>query len=147
VVTAIGILGVLVMNLIAVWLVRRRAVPAKVLYAGLMIAIVINYVLPLEVLLAVPIGPRLLLAGTIVYSPLFFAGAAFAQAFAASSAPSRVFGSNLVGAMIGGTLEYMSIMVGFKTLWLLGAAVYLMAALTNRVLFPKGADATPQPTA
>lgn len=146
-VTAIGILGVLGMNLIAVWLVRRKKVSAAFLYGGLLVAIVINYLLPLGILLSVPIGLRLLLAGTIVYSPLFFAGAAFAQAFAAAPAPSRVFGSNLVGAMVGGTLEYTSIMVGFKTLWILGAAVYLMAALTNRTLFKKAAGGAPEAAA
>jgi hypothetical protein len=102
-----------------------------------MITIAINYLMPLEAMLSLPLGLRLLLAGTLVYSPLFFAGAAFAQAFAASAAPSRVFGSNLVGAMIGGTIEYLSIMVGFKALWLIGAAVYLLAALTNPTLLAK----------
>lgn len=134
-VTAIGIVGVLGMNLLAVWLIKRRAVPVGALYFCLMVAIAVNYVIPLEVLLGVPMAGRLLLAGTLVYSPLFFAGAAFARAFAASAAPSRVFGSNLVGAMFGGTLEYLSIMVGFKALWLLGAAVYFMAALSDRKLW------------
>jgi hypothetical protein len=145
-VTGIGIIGVLGMNLLAVHLIRRKVIPVVFLYGGLMLTIAINYILPLELLLSVSIGPRLLLAGLLIYSPLFFAGAAFAQAFAAAPAPSRVFGSNLVGAMIGGTLEYLSIMVGFKTLWLLGAAVYLLAILTNRTLF-KGRAAAPAPTA
>ena len=131
IVTAIGIVGLLTMNLIAVAVVRRVTLAPPLLYGLLFAAIGLNLIVPLGSLLVLPVALRLVASTALVFSPLLFAGAAFAQAFARSPHPSFTFGSNLLGAMVGGTLEYLSVVVGFRALWLMGACVYLFALLAE----------------
>lgn len=130
VVTAVAIVGVLAMNLLALAFTVRVAIKARWLYAWLFSAIVFNLLLPVDALLSLPLVVRLAAGSVLVFLPLFFAGALFTQEFTAAASPARVFGSNVLGAMVGGTLEYLSVLVGFRALWGLAAAVYLLALLS-----------------
>jgi hypothetical protein len=42
------------------------------------------------------------------------------------------YGANLLGAMVGGVAEYLSLLMGFQFLLLLVAAFYLAALATRR---------------
>ena len=63
------------------------------------------------------------------------------------------FASNLLGAMVGGALEYVALLIGFQPLLLIVAALYVTAfVLARRVRFladrelvsiPIGSAATP----
>jgi len=130
IVAAISILGVLGMNLLAVALIRRRQVSTYLLFGALFCSIALNIAVSYETLLPLPPLARLLAAILLIYSPLFFAGSIFAQLFISSSNSSRLFGANLIGAMVGGALEYLSVLFGFKALWYVAGAVYVLAMLT-----------------
>ena len=44
------------------------------------------------------------------------------------------FGANLLGAMIGGVCEYLSLLAGYRFLLIVVAALYGLAFLSSRVL-------------
>jgi hypothetical protein len=55
----------------------------------------------------------------------------FAERFRDTANPTAAFGANLLGAMVGGTLEYLSLLVGFRSLLFVVAALYAVAYLTR----------------
>jgi hypothetical protein len=63
--------------------------------------------------------------------PIFFAGLIFSLSFRAHLSPGTAFGSNLVGAMVGGFVEYAGMMTGTRVLLLLVLALYLVSFLTR----------------
>ena len=59
----------------------------------------------------------------LVFSPILCAGLLFGSAIKRSTALSRDYGTNLLGAMVGGVGEYLSLVTGFRALLLLIAPV------------------------
>jgi hypothetical protein len=66
----------------------------------------------------------------------------FSQRFRDTSDSATAFGANLLGAMVGGVLEYTSLIFGYRWLLILVAVLYGLAFATSRV---KGAAAVPVP--
>ena len=75
------------------------------------------------------------IGGLLVALPIFFAALIFATLFRDRANPTRALAYNLVGAIVGGVLEYSSMAIGVKGLYLVAAAAYL-GALTFS--WPKG---------
>ena len=65
--------------------------------------------------------------------PLFFAGIIFASSFKKASDITGVFGFNLLGAIIGGLCEYISMWSGFNFLYLVAMVMYSASLLSLRV--------------
>jgi hypothetical protein len=120
--------SILVMVLIANLLVRAFPFerPAG-LYVALIATLVLQFAVPLQSLLVFEDTPRYLLAATITFAPVLVANLLFSRAFRDTAHPDRAFAWNLIGSMIGGTLEYASLLVGYRKLGLLVAALYLVA--------------------
>jgi hypothetical protein len=76
----------------------------------------------------------------LAFAPIFCANLIFAARFADTSGSTAAFGANLLGALLGGTLEYASLIVGYRALLILAAVLYLVAF----VLKPRRALATGQ---
>jgi hypothetical protein len=128
VVNAIAIVGVLTMNVLAVFLMNwKPRIPIWVLYALLFVTIVLAFVFPMSSLLELPVAPRLASAVVLLYAPLFFAGAIFIASFKKTADPAAAFGSNLLGAMVGGALEYLSVVYGYKLLWVIALVFYVLS--------------------
>jgi hypothetical protein len=53
------------------------------------------------------------------------------------------FGANLLGAMVGGTLEYASLVTGYRALLVVVAVLYGLAFLTGRRYLPRPASRAP----
>jgi len=71
--------------------------------------------------------------GALVFSPVFCAGLLFSSSFRRSSSAATDFGANLLGAIVGGVGEYVSLVAGYRFLLILVAACYLLAvALADR---------------
>jgi len=70
--------------------------------------------------------------GTIVLltCPIFFSGIIFSPLLGQARDIAAVMAINLFGSMIGGVLEYNSMYFGFRFLYLLAAAVYVLAMVT-----------------
>ena len=84
----------------------------------------------------------------IAFAPIFLANMVFSQRFRDTGDSTTAFGANLLGAMIGGILEYASLIVGYRWLLVLVALLYGLAFITGRrhlrIAAPTAAR-TPQP--
>jgi hypothetical protein len=94
--------------------------------------LLLDYALPLSALGGQDALVRAVLGSLLLALPLLFAGVVFATLFARTTAPSRAFGSNLLGALAGGLLEYASMATGFKALGLVALALYAASWLALR---------------
>jgi hypothetical protein len=130
--------AILLMILIANLVASRWRPPLGVVYAGLFAALGLNYAVPLEGLLEYGFWVQVIGAGLRVSAPLFFSGILFARWFERTTAPSSALGANLIGAVIGGLLEYVSLLIGLRQLYLLAMGFYaasmLLSARTGPVL-------------
>jgi hypothetical protein len=134
VVNAIVFGGVLVAVLLAVETTRRLRTPAlPVVYAGIAVSLLIAYAVPNSALLALPLLPRVVAAVALAFTPIYLANVAFAKRFATTDDSRAAFAVNILGAMVGGCLEYLALLTGYRNLLVLTALLYLAAfALTPR---------------
>lgn len=100
-------------------------------WVGVVVALALNALLPLEFLLAAPAGIRAAAAAVLVGTPMFFAAVCFSRLFAQERVTGLALGVNLIGAMAGGGLEYFSMIAGMGAIWWLAVAVYLAALLAS----------------
>ncbi|MGO9864623.1 MAG: hypothetical protein ACLPLR_13505 [Terriglobales bacterium] len=68
-------------------------------------------------------------AAVVFAIPVFFAGLLFASEFRSVDSPAAALGANMLGAVVGGILENLSLIVGMKALLLLAAILYCLAAV------------------
>ncbi len=73
------------------------------------------------------------------FCPILLANRIFAERFRIVGSSTVAFGANLLGAMVGGVLEYSSLIVGYRDLLPLVALLYVGAFLCNRRREPHGA--------
>lgn len=86
------------------------------------------YWLPPSVLPASPAEAGIALAA--VFSvPVFFAGLLFAMQFKKVASPSAALGANILGAVLGGLLENLSLLLGMRGLLPVTILLYCFAAL------------------
>jgi len=127
-VNALVFAGVLLSVYVAVETARRVRLPRpERLYLALLAALVVAFVVPESFLLALPGPVRFVVAVVIAFAPIFIANLVFAQRFAAvgrSGSATTAFGANLLGSMVGGLLEYASLVVGYRPLLILTALAY-----------------------
>ncbi|MGQ0735525.1 MAG: spermidine synthase [Acidobacteriota bacterium] len=132
VVASLAIASVLVMALAANAVVARLEITRPWLVGGALLALLgVNY--------AVPVGTftfdsRLVESGfyaVLMFSPILCAGLLFGSAIKHSTSVARDYGANLLGAMLGGVAEYLSLVTGFRAL-LVGIALCYIGALVVR---------------
>jgi hypothetical protein len=124
--------GVLVAVYLAVETANRVRLPRPaVLYGALIAALVLTWLVPQESLLALPIIPRFLAGCALAFAPIYLANLIFAQRFANVEISSAAFAANLLGAMVGGTLEYISLITGYRVLLIIIGVLYGLAFLTR----------------
>jgi Spermine/spermidine synthase domain len=133
VVNAAVFAGVLAVVFAANALVRAGRRPAISLIFGLLFAsLLLNYVVRPDELLRLPFVVRSILGPLLAALPVGFAGIIFSSVFAESSEPNASLGSNLLGAVVGGCLEFLSMATGLRALTLLALTFYLVALLLYR---------------
>jgi hypothetical protein len=132
-VNALVFIGVLASVLAAIEVARRFKLPRRaILYGVLFVALGVAWLVPGHALLVLDAPLRLLLGTIITFSPIFMANLIFAQRFASTSSSTAAFGANLLGAMLGGVLEYGALFVGYRALLIVVALVYACAFLIGR---------------
>jgi hypothetical protein len=134
VVNAIVFGGVLVAVLLAVETTRRLRTPSlPVVYAGIAASLLVAYAVPNSALLSLPLLPRIGVAVALAFTPIYLANVAFAKRFSATDDSRAAFAVNILGAMVGGCLEYLALLTGYRNLLILTALLYLAAfTLTPR---------------
>ncbi len=106
---------------------RLRSRDPRLLYAGLAGSLLLAYLLPPSALLIDPPIVRYAIGSAIAFAPVFFANLVFTFSFKDSEAADLAFGANLVGAMVGGVLEWGALVTGYQALLMVVAGVYLLA--------------------
>ena len=131
-VNALVFFGILLAVLLAVEVARRVPLPpAWLLYLLLTAALALAWLVPPEALFAMSFLPRLAAAVGIAFAPVFLANLVFAQRFRGVGSSTVAFGANLLGAMVGGVLEYAALVTGYRALLAVVFALYLLAFLTR----------------
>ncbi|PIQ96469.1 MAG: hypothetical protein COV67_09345, partial [Nitrospinae bacterium CG11_big_fil_rev_8_21_14_0_20_56_8] len=89
----------------------------------------VSYAVPPSGLLELMSSPfvRGLGAVALFLGPVYFASVIFARLIREEKKLYAAYGSNLLGAMVGGTCEYLSLVMGFKFLILMSAGFYMLA--------------------
>jgi SAM-dependent methyltransferase len=130
-VNALVFAGVLIAVYAAVEVSRRIAIRRRVpLYLALLASLIVAWVVPDARLLSLGPAPRFA-AAVLSFTPIFLANLVFAQRFRDTADSTVAFGANLLGAMVGGLLEYTSLILGYRWLLVLVAGLYGLAFLTG----------------
>jgi len=124
--------GVLLAVYLAVETARRVRLPRPpVLYGALIVSLAVAWLVPQEALLSLPVIPRFLAASALAFAPVFLANLVFAQRFADVHNSGTAFAVNLLGAMVGGALEYLSLITGYRVLLIVIGVLYGLAFVTG----------------
>jgi MFS family permease len=96
--------------------------------AGLLAALISVYFVPFH---RIPgsIAAVGSVAAILFAIPVFFAGLLFAREFRCTRSPSTALAANMLGAVIGGLTENLSLIIGLRALLLVAALFYLIAGL------------------
>lgn len=132
-VNALVFAGILVSVFLAIevtrrWPVRRPAL----LYAPLFGAVALAWAVPLDSLLTLEPVPRFVAATALGFTPVFIGNLIFANRFRDVGSSTIAFGTNLLGAIVGGLLEYGALIVGYRSLLGGVAVLYALALVTGR---------------
>lgn len=132
-VNALVFAGILLSVLAAVELARRVALPRPAnLYMVLAASLAVAWLIPPDALLQLDPAARFVAATLVSFAPIFVANLVFAQRFREVDNSTVAFGANLLGAMVGGVLEYMALLTGYQALLLVVAGLYLAAFIAGR---------------
>ena len=148
VVASLAIASVLGMALVANFVVARLEItrPGAV-GAALVALLVLNYAIPIGRITFESRALESMFYAVLEFSPILCAGLLFGSAIKRSTAVARDYGTNLLGAMVGGVAEYASLVTGFRMLLLIIAVCYIGAVLARRIEAARGRSATGAVTA
>jgi SAM-dependent methyltransferase len=147
-VTSAVFAGVLVMALASTLLVRAlsrrgRSIDPRWAFLALFALLALNYAVPISAFSELPFPLRTLCGAALVAAPLFASGVVYAHSISREGAADRAAASNLLGALVGGLAEYLSMITGFRALMLLATVFYLVALLTRPRAQGAGAGSAP----
>jgi hypothetical protein len=128
IVNAVVFGGVLLMALLVNLAVAR--LPPRSPWPGfalLLAALAVLYLVDVSALNRLPLLARALAGGVLIGLPVGFAGMVVSQLLARSPSIGGALGANLLGAVLGGCIEYFSIYAGLRALTLVAAGFYLLA--------------------
>ena len=133
VVASLAIAAVLTMALIANWVVSRHEITRPWLVGTALLALLaLNYAIPVGRIGFESRAAESVFYAVLMFSPILCAGLLFGSSIKYSTSLPRDYGTNLLGAMVGGVGEYLSLLTGYNTLLLLIAVCYVGAVATRR---------------
>ncbi|MEX0990113.1 MAG: spermidine synthase [Actinomycetota bacterium] len=141
-VNALVFAGILVSVYLAVEITRRWPVRRpRLLYVPLFASIAIAWAIPPGALLGLDLVPRFAAAVALGFAPVMFGNLIFADRFRDVGSSTIAFGTNLLGAIAGGVLEYGALMVGYRALFVPVAVLYALALVLGRSHLGRSSDA------
>ena len=130
VVNSLSFFGILCSVLLAILINYRFPIRKPTLfYIALFISIGVSFVLRPEALLFDPAWLRYLVAAGLAFAPIFFANLVFSYSFRETALADMSFASNLLGAVVGGAIEYVALITGYQALLIIVAVLYALAWL------------------
>jgi SAM-dependent methyltransferase len=130
---SLAIAAVLVMALASALVVTRVEIRRRGLVATALLGLLaLGYTLPIGRLSFSSRGTESFFYAILMFSPVFCAGLLFSSAFRRSSSTATDFAANLLGAMVGGVAEYLSLLLGYRFLLILVGICYVLALIADR---------------
>lgn len=123
------LLFILLSNLV---IARFPDFPKHFAYLGLFVTLAFGYLIPSDALFHESLLLRGLMTTALYCSPVFFAGLVFISSFKQIGFQAEAFGSNLLGALVGGLLDSLSYLIGIKSLVIVAALLYLVSSAVMR---------------
>lgn len=124
--------GILVLVLLSNLTAAYWRVPIGACVAAMAVGILLAAWVPSQTLLAMPPAPRAVVAVALFLGPVYFGGLIFARLISDETRLFEAYGSNVLGAVLGGSAEYLSLILGFRFLLALALAFYLAVFLLLR---------------
>lgn len=132
VVASLAIASVLTMALAANYVVSRTEITRPWLVGGALLALLaLNFVLPIGRVTFESRAIESVFYAVLMFSPILCAGLLFGSAIKRSTSVARDYGTNLLGAMVGGVGEYLSLVTGFRVLLVVIAVCYLASVVAR----------------
>jgi hypothetical protein len=132
-VNALVFAGILLSVFLAIWVTKRWRVRRRSwLYVPLFATVALAWAVPPDILLDLGFVPRFLAAVALGFAPVFVGNLVFADRFRDVGSSTVAFGTNLLGAIVGGVLEYGALVVGYRALLIAVAALYGLALVAGR---------------
>jgi SAM-dependent methyltransferase len=136
-VNSIVITGVLMaIGMANIVVLRYREFPCWLGYLIIWISLFSTLLLSPRLFLEFDFAARVLAGIARVALPVFGAGLVFAISFGRTDHPPAALGWNLIGAMIGGMGEYLSLIIGVRSLGLVIMVLYALSFLAMKELKP-----------
>jgi SAM-dependent methyltransferase len=107
--------------------IMGRAPSVKACYVLLCASLAAVFFIPFDVFVFVRGGWAM--ASLLVAVPVLFSGLVFSKTFSAAPNAHVALGCNMLGALLGGALEAVSLVVGIRALALLALALYAVSAV------------------
>lgn len=107
--------------------IRKVKIKIEVIYFFILSSLLFGYYFTHLDLAGLPSVLLKFLVPLILTIPIFFSGLAFSKQLSIEKSVGIALSSNILGAIFGGLLEYNSMYFGFRSLYLLGFAMYLLA--------------------
>jgi SAM-dependent methyltransferase len=124
--------GILVLVLLSNLTAARFRVPLGACLGLLALLILAAALVPAAAFLALPAWPRAAAAVALLLGPVYFGGLVFARLIERETRLYQAYGSNVLGAVLGGSAEYVSLVLGFRFLLALALLLYLAVFLLLR---------------
>jgi hypothetical protein len=121
-----GILTLVLMGNLTSYLITKPRI--KVYFCLLTVCILVAFAVPTYWLLAIDSSfLRGFTASAVFLGPVYFASLIFATLIKEEKNLFQAYGSNVLGAVVGGACEYLSLIFGFKFLAILTLVFYFAA--------------------
>jgi hypothetical protein len=108
---------------------KPTLMPITVMYGGLLATLLLVYFVPVQLFNTMGIWLGGSLAALLCAIPVFFAGLIFSTAFKSETKPSAGLAFNMMGAVVGGLLEYVGTYTGIRSLLIVAACFYIASLI------------------
>ncbi|MBN2145410.1 MAG: hypothetical protein JW774_12410 [Candidatus Aureabacteria bacterium] len=131
-VTALVIGIILILILLAnIYVIKARIRQTRWYYFFLLSGVLFTYFYPFRFISMNHVWAYVLPTFILLF-PLFFAGIIFAAVFQNEKKPETALGWNLIGGVVGGFLEYFSVLSGFKFLAIIAFLGYVLSWISQQ---------------
>jgi hypothetical protein len=110
-----------------------KKIRLNLIFPLLFLSVTVAYFIPVSALLSIETGTLRNIIATVVFlGPGYFSSIIFAALIRNEQNLFQAYGSNILGAVIGGACEYLSLLFGFKFLLGIVIVFYLLTYLLLR---------------